>query len=168
MWNWVIFCTCTPIHQDNKMIFNIWMIFFLRIKLIIMLHAYKTWKIFLKILIKFWNFYPGCYGHSRRGGTTTRRPPARRPCSRGTRHGALTLTCFIIILWHLTSKNSTLWKLCYHRVSYFLNLQMIVKDFVHLYINLCWTTVLWNKLVMYEKEKHCLWCGIGMFGSLQY
>lgn len=110
MWNWVIFCTCTPTHQDNKMIFNIWMIFFLRIKLIIMLHAYKTWKIFLKILIKFWNFYPGCYGHSRRGGTTTRRPPARRPCSRGTGHGALTLTCFIIILWHLTSKNSTLWK----------------------------------------------------------
>lgn len=57
-------------------------------------------------------------------------------------------------------------------VSYFLNLQMIVKDFVHLYINLCWTTVLWNKLVMYEKEKHCLWLfvtpNIGMFGSLQY
>lgn len=37
---------------------------------------------------------------------------------------------------------------------------MIVKDFVHLYINLCWTTVLWNKLVMYEKNPHWLWYGI--------
>lgn len=92
------------------MIFNIWMIFFLRIKLIIMLYVYKIWKIFLKILIKFWNFYLGCYGYLRRGGIIIRRFLVRRFCSRGIGYGVLIMICFIIILWYFIFKNLILWK----------------------------------------------------------